>query len=265
MSNAIIMRPLVPTGYATVRGTAAGALVNVGNDYAGLTWSGTVSAGNADIRVDMGADVTIDTIALFGIAGITGGSPLIQIYVNTAAQGPGAGGGWAANISPFAGANALPNGKQAALWLAPTVGGPPASRYWTFTGLDVGAAFTIGRIALGRRIALARNFAFGGAFGVRDFGRLDFSNRAVMIRRRGPKLRTVGLTFPHVYKDEAEATVAPLIEMAGIDTPLLLVTDPDANAMRTRRMYFGQLSGDLGLVQRTAAGWQWQANMTSLF
>lgn len=266
MSNAIIMQPLPMASYASVRGTAAGVLANVGNDYAGLTWSGIVDgSNNADIRIDLGADTVIDTIALFGLAGITGGGALIQIYANTAAQGPGAGGGWAQNFSPFAGANALPNGKQAGIWTAPTVGGPPASRYWTLTGLGVGSAFTIGRIAMGRRIALARNFAFGGSFGVRDFGRLDFSNRAVMIRRRGPKLRTVGLTFPHVYKDEVENTVAPLIELAGIDSPLLLVTDLDANVNRSRRMYFGMLGGDLNVIQRNAAGWQWQANLTSLF
>lgn len=266
MSNAIIMQPVLPAAYGSQLGTLAGVPSNAGNDFFGVTWSGQPVGGNSDIWVDLGSNQLIDTIAILGIRDVTGGAPQFQIGASTAAQGLAGVGTWYSTVHPlFAGSNALTNGRQAMLWTAPAAAGPPASRHWQIVAQGVGAGFRISRIVLGRRIALARNFSFGAGFGVRSFGSVNFSNRAALIRRRAPKLRTVSLSFQNIYRDEVEAQIQPLIETIGIDDPILLITDLDAHAMRTRRMFFGHLEGDLKTVQRNAVGWQWQADLTSLF
>ena len=104
----------------------------------------------------------------------------------------------------------------------------------------------------------------GAALGVRDFGSLDFSNRAVLLRRYAKKLRSVGLTFASAYKDEVEAQIMPLLEEIGGTDCIALITDPAADAMRQRRMYYGPLVGEIGTIWRNAAAWQWQATLQSL-
>src|SRR3546814_4128372 len=56
-------------------------------------------------------------------------------------------------------------------------------------------AMRAARLAIGARIQLDRNFAFGGTFGVHDLGSFDFSPRGVLLRRRSKKLRTVNIGF----------------------------------------------------------------------
>jgi hypothetical protein len=160
----------------------------------------------------------------------------------------------------------LTGGSGASLWSAPADGRPAAVRYiqLVFGNLG-GAAVQLARAAVGKRIQLARNFSFGGAFGVRDLGSLDFSPRGVLLRRRGVKLRTVGISFDNAFRDEVEGAIQPLIEAAGMTELVGLVTDPEPHAQRERRSYFGPLIGDTGTVQRTAVGWQWKCNLVSIF
>jgi hypothetical protein len=188
MSNAIIMQPVNVAAYGSQVGTVAGVPSNAGNDYFGVTWSGIVNvSGNADIWVDLGSDQVIDTIAILGIRDVTGGAPLFQLGVSTAAQGlAGVGTYYSPTYPLYAGANALASGRQAMLWTAPAAGGPPASRYWQVVAQSLGAGFRISRIILGRRIALARNFSFGAPIGVRSFGSVGFSNRGALLRRKAP-------------------------------------------------------------------------------
>ncbi len=108
-------------------------------------------------------------------------------------------------------------------------------------------------MVLGKAYVPERNFAFGAAFGLRDFAKVDFSARAALLRTKRPrKLRTVGISLPMAFRDETEASVLPLLEALGLDGPVALITDPAANAMRERRAYFGLLQGDLGSVWRNA-------------
>jgi hypothetical protein len=266
MSNAILMFERGVVGFSGYSGTIAGSIANLANDYAGIVWSSDVSLGYASIVLDMGSDVLINTIALFGITGVTGAAPLVQIQANTEAQGSFGAPFWLSTPEPlFAGSEVLQNGKQAALWIAPSVSPPPVARYWHIIASGVGAGFTAARIVVGARLALQRNFSFGNAIGSRSFGRMEFNNRGVPLRRDGPKLRTRSLTFQHIYKDEVENGVAPYLQGAGNEVPLLLVTDIDPSPQRTRRMFFGPLVGDLSIIQRNAVGYQWQADLVSLF
>lgn len=262
--NALMLRPL-PIASATSSALTIGAAGYIANDYAGIVAGGT--AGQALVlTVDMGADVAVDTIMMFGIEGAIDGTQQWQIA--TAAQGAFTGAYWTGAAEPlFAGTNKLVNGRGVSLWQAPAALPPPASaRYFRVTiAPSTGVVVKVARMVVGKRLTLERNFAFGGNQGVRDFGSLDFSDRANLLRRRGPKLRTIGLSFPNAYKDEVEAAIAPLVEYLGNTDCVALCTDPAEHAMRQRRCYFGPLLGDLSMTWRNATGWEWRANLVSLF
>lgn len=263
MSVACVFRPL-PFAAVSASSTAAGHdPAFVGTDFMGVVWKSAPGA-SASVTVDLGSDVVVDAAALLGCTGAGAGWTLTVECMTSAAPGSVA---WSSGSMPFLAGTVFPSsGRGRAVWLAPSSGGPGAARYWRFTvaGLSGGESVVIGRIALGRRIALARNFSFGAVFGVRDLGSLDWSVRGVLLRRRAARLRSVGLTFASVRRDEVEAGVQPLIEAVGTSDPIVLITDPDAHAQRQNRIFFGPLTGDLGTIWTRAAGFEWQANVIDL-
>lgn len=263
MANAWIIRPLAPATVATFGSPQAGQGAFAFNDYAGLTVQLACDSGNqAVVRMDMGADVAVDTIAVHGVELVAGGNLIVSWA--TAAQGPFTGGFTTDAVAAYAGSVRQAGGKGATLW---SIAAPVSARYWqiAYAPGASGQSVRIGRIVIGARIALARNFELGGSFGLREFGSLDFSARGVLLRRRGRRLRTVGIAFPSAYRDEVEAAILPLLERIGNTETITLVTDPAPHAMRERRMYHGPLVGDLGVVQRNGAAWRAQCNLVSLF
>jgi len=266
VSNGFVLKPL-PFSVAAASSAAAGYdAANMANDHMGVVWKSASGNPYQQLIIDMGADVAIDTIVMVGCTGAQDGWTL-RVWAATEAQGTGfPPESWRDDPMPFLAGSVMPvSGRGRCLWMAPASGGPPPSRY-IFLGFDglSGAAVTIARIVIGKRVQLARNFSFGAAFGVRDLGNADFSPRGVFLRRRGVKLRSVGLTFASVYKDEVEAVVHPLIETVGLTEPVALVTDPDPDAQRQNRIWFGPLVGDLGTVWSRASGFEWRANVVSL-
>lgn len=266
MSNAVIVKPL-PFAAISASSTAAGYdPAYVGNDHMGVVWKSGAGVATQTLLIDLGGDVAADALLLLGCTGATGAMTL-RVQAATAAQGPGFSSGfWDSGDMPFMAGAVMPvSNRGRAIWIAPSAGGPPASRYWRVTiGGLAGLAAVVARVVLGRKIQLQRNFQFGAAFGVRDLGSVDFSARGVLLRRRGAKLRSVGVTFGSVYRDEVEAVVHPLIEEIGISEPIALVTDPDADAQRQNRIWFGPLVGDIGTVWAKPGGFEWRANLVSL-
>jgi hypothetical protein len=268
MANAEFLQPLsLPAITLSALGTAAGFGVdNVGNDYAGVIWRSAGGVASGYLQIDFGVNVDINRLMLFGLSGFPTNAT-VKIYSSTVAQGATYA-GWVSSALPlYAGTNRLPNGKGVAYVAFPAAGGPPASRYWRIEfGNLANAVVDIGRLVLGKAFVPQRNFSFGAAFGIRDFSKVDFSARGTLLRTRRPrKLRTVGISLPMAYRDEIEAVVQPMLETVGLDGPIALITDPDANAMRERRCYFGLLQGDLGSVWRNAKAWEWRADLVSLF
>lgn len=265
MSNAVIVKPL-PFAGVSASSTAAGLdPAYVGNDHMGVVWCSATGAASRTITIDMGADVTIDTMVLIGCTGAAA-SWTLKVDAATAAQGATfPAGSWIGAALPFLAGSAMPvSGRGRALWFAPA-SPPPASRYYrlTIAGL-ANAAAVIGRLVVGRKIQLQRNFGFGAAFGVKDLSNVDFSARGVLLRRRGAKLRTIGITYSNVYRDEVEKVVHPLIEEIGISEPIALILDPDADEQRQNRIWFGPLVGDLGSVWAKPGGFEWRASLVGL-
>lgn len=266
MSNAFVLKPM-PFSVAAVSSVAAGYdAANMANDHMGVVWRSLTGSDVVGFVIDLGADIAVDTILLMGC---TQASLAWEMAIDAATDAQGStfpGGSWSGGNVPFLAGAVMPtSGRGRALWMAPLAGGPPPSRYWRLTVKNLsGAAVTIARIVIGKRIQLQRNFTFGAAFGVRDLGNAEFSPRGVFLRRRGAKLRSVGLTFSSVYKDEVEAAVHPLIETVGLTEPIALVSDPDPDAQRQNRIWFGPLVGDLGTVWPRANGFEWRANVVGL-
>ncbi|MCZ4340570.1 hypothetical protein O4H52_03055 [Sphingomonadaceae bacterium G21617-S1] len=265
MSNALIVKPS-DIASVTASGTASGYdPAYVGNDHMGVVWKSDVGASKS-FTVDLGADVLCDTAMLLGCTGATSGWTL-KVDANTAAYGASfTTPQWSGATLPFlAGAEMPVNGRGNALWQAP-VSPPPASRYWRFTiaGMGGGGQAVVARLVLGPNLLLERNFSYGAQFGVKDFGSIKFSRRGVMLRQRGSKLRSLNMSLNTVRKNEIEALVLPLLERIGNTEGLAILTDPDAHAMRQRRMYFGPLIGDLLTIMRTADGYSAGLNLLSL-
>jgi hypothetical protein len=268
MANAILLKPLSIVA-ATANATTSGQPIYVGNDYAGVGWSVAASsvAGSVPyyhyIDVDLGAALNIDTVMVFGLPGGLPADASVYAQGYTAQYASTV---WSAPVTVpvYAGSSRITAAGGVTYMDLGAI--QPAARiirlvFQSTARFDL----TIARIVVGTRIQLARNFGFGGSFGVRDLGSLDFSARGVLLRRRGRKLRTVSLTFSNVRREEVEAAVQPIIETCGNTEPIALVTDPSADPMRERRCFFGPLVGDLSTVWRNAAAWEWKSNLVSLF
>ncbi len=275
MANAWILPPLAMTSL-TVSSVAIGAGEYMANDYAGVVWR-SAAGDAAAIAFDLGADRPLDTLMLFGVDGTAIGAATLEVRVATAAQGPnftgqsvttgaGAGNFWSAPVQALLSGDRLSNGTGVAIasWGAPA---PTAARYvlLRIAGMTAAGSVQISRIVAGKRIQLARNFGYGAAFGIRDLGSLDFTRRGVLQRSRGKKLRTVGLTFSNIYKDEVEAVTQPLLDRIGNTEMIALLTDPGTSDRRQNRCYFGALVGELSQTWRKAAVFEAKANMVSIF
>lgn len=268
MANALLLEPLAMpsiTASATAPGYAAGNMgSNASADFMGLVWNSGGGAATRTVTIDLGADRPLDTILLLGLAGAQASWDW-AIALATSAQGPFSGSFWSGSAEDLLAGSVMPvSGLGKALWQKP--GGAPASaRYVRITFSVLGsAAVQVARIIVSRKIQLERNFSFGAALGVRPLGKVDFSPRGVLLRRRGRKLRGLGISFKHIYRDELEAAVQPLIERVGNDELLAIVQDPAADAQRQNRIWTGFLTGNLGSIWARPGGFQADFNMIAL-
>jgi hypothetical protein len=275
MSTAWIVKPLAISAISLVSGTttAAGALMNLADDTAGIVWKSNTGSTVA-IIFDMGSDVTIDTLALFGILGPPAPAQM-QIRAATAAQGNAFSGGvgtganqyWqSATETLYAGTVTPKSGRRMALWSAPASSGPPAARYWMLTVSALSSSYLqAARAVFGQRFVPGQNFAADPTTGVRDFGSADFSNRGVLIRRRSVKQRSISLVFEGLTKAEVEASIQPLMQDVGNTDAIAVIADPAADAQRENRMYFGPMLGDLATIWRSFPNHEWRCQVASLF
>jgi hypothetical protein len=264
MSNAWAMRPLVPASVSASSTAAGYAASNVLNDHAGVVWKSAGGSDNVSITVDLGSIQSVSSALFFGCTGaqttwllqIEGAdnSAFTSNYYIYTSNDP---------ILFLAGSEMPAHGRGVGFWNR--LAGGVSRRYWRFTISGLGTAqVTIARLALGLRMALNRNFGFGGAYGVRDLGRVDFSAAGVLLRRRAAKLRTMGISFPSVHKDEVEEKVQPLIELAAGQEAIVIVTDPEAHAQRQKRCWLGVMVGEMGTIWPAAHRWEWRVNLVDL-
>lgn len=265
MANAWIIPPLPISAAVTATGTLQlGQPGYVLNDHAGVVCQLACNVSNtASLTFDLGADQSIDTVLVFGVDLLPATGTMTVDYA-TAAQGPFTGAKSTLAGAAYAGSERMTSGKGVSLWAAEL---PVTARYVriNYAAGAAGQSVQAARVVIGRRIVLSRNYSYGGNFGVRDLGSLDYSRRGVLLRNRGAKLRTAALTFSNVKRDELDAFTRPLLERIGNTEMIALISDPAADAQRQNRCYFGALVGDLGHSQRNAVGWEAKLNIASRF
>lgn len=246
--NGFLLRPL-DVMQATCSTAASGYRASyTHDDRMGLVWRSTTGSATQWLVFDMGADVAIDTITLHGLTDAVSGWQW-AVELATAAQGKFTGSYWAGDAETLLAGSTMPvSGKGRALWMAPD-DAPATARYvrLAFSSLS-NAAIEVGRVCIGERITLARNFTYGVAKAIRPLGSLGFSTRGVMLRRRGAKLRGVGVSVDAATRAEAETLLMPLYERVGNDESVVLCIDPEADNERQNRIWFGFLQGDLGSI-----------------
>lgn len=255
MSNGLFFRP-VSIVATTASSTATGYDAdNVGLDRMGLVWRSNTGSATQSIILDLGSDVTFDTITLHGM-NAPDDTWQLTVEIETNAQGGTfSGSQWTDSAQDLiAGATMPVSGKARGLWQAPG-GAPSAGRYIKLTfSVLASAAIEVARICVGAKIQLTRNYRLGAALAIRSLGKLDFSARGVLLRRQGVKLRGAGIGYDAATQTEVEGAIMPLLENVGNDTPVVLILDPDADAERQRRIYYGFLTGDLGAIYAKVGG-----------
>lgn len=255
MGNAIIVEPYDLVA-VTADGSAAGTTpANLNNDWMGVVHRGTATA-TGSVSADLGVARTVDTLALLSCR------PSASTLVVLGGTSSGSGDLYNSGFVPFPAGGTVPvNGREHSLHLLTS---PALARYWYCDISPLGGTpFEAGRWVIGRRLQLARNFSFGAAFGVRDGGGGEFNAQGVWLPKSGAKLRTLGISFTRATRQEAEEQLQPLLERIGNGKHILVVTDPDANVLRQRRMYFGPLTGALETLWEVPQGFQWRANLVS--
>lgn len=264
MANGFLLEP-AQLASVTASSTATGYLAtNVGVDRMGNVWRSATGSATQTLTIDLGADTTLDTITLHGLAGAEA-TWQWSIDLATAAQGAFSGSFWSGSAEDLLAGSVMPvNGRGRALWLAPG-GAPAAARYvrLNFSALS-SAAVEVGRVVIGSRVQLSQNFSYGGALGIRDTGSISFSARGVPLVREGARKRGIGLSCEGATRAEVESEIMPMLERVGTTGGVALVVDPDADAQRQNRIYFGPLTGDLGVVWAGYDRFVWQANIVAL-
>lgn len=261
--NGFLLRP-VDIDAATCSTAATGYRAsNVNDDRMGLVWRSTTGSATQWLVLDLGADTTLDTITLHGLTDATADWQW-AVELATEAQGAFSGSYWAGSAEDLlAGATMPVSGRGRAVWTAPN-GAPAAARYvrLAFSALD--AAIEVGRVCIGQRITLGRNFTYGAALAIRPLGSVGFSTRGVLLRRRGAKLRGVGVSVDAATRAEVEASIMPMLERVGNDETVVICIDPEADAQRQNRLWLGFLSGDLGVIWARIDGFTSQFNVVAV-
>lgn len=263
MANGIILEPIAISS-VTASNTATGySASNVTSDFMGLVWKTDTGSATRTLTLDLGSDVDFNTIVLLGL---NGALAAWDWSVEIAADGDASfASGWTGSDEDLlAGATMPVSGKGKAIWQAPG-GAPTAGRYIRITFKNLSsAAVECARVIVAQKFQPERNFRFGAALGIRSTGGVEFSRRGLPLIERGVQLRGIGISYDASTEAEIETNILPLLERVGNEYPICIVRDPDANAQRQNRIYFGYLTGDLGAIWSRHNGFTTSFNLVAV-
>lgn len=262
MGKAFLVRPLTLTLGADPGAAAGTAAANMLDDRMGLVWRSTSSTGGSFI-LDAGAATLFDFVSLLSVLPTTFNLQVRAYDSLVNAQAAGATGLTydSTALSQMAGSSVPVSGRQNT-WLEPASGN--TQRFWRFDITGTASAPEVARVVMGAKLQFSRNYSFGLSPGIGDTGGVEFSPTGAMLRRRGKRFRTLDIAFESLSSSEVEASLLPLLELVGNTEPVLIVTEPDANAERSRRMWFGFLQSEQKTARRAYDLWTWRATFRSV-
>jgi hypothetical protein len=256
MADGFLLRSLSFTTSDFIAMQAGTSGAYTGNDFMGMVARTDAAGVSWQVRFDLGAALPVDTIAALNSLFADGAA-----WYVTAGNDPSFA---TYGYQQFYTAGAeLPNsaGRRHLLHMGPT----QSYRYWLITIESApGLRVEVARVLFGVRSAYGRNFSFGAQRGAEDLGEIDHSSRGATLRRRGRKLRTLGLGWQMLSQAEAEGFTLPLLEEAGNTDFVLACLNPDPDPQRSRRIYYGNLTGDLSLTWRNHNMWEKRLQMQSV-
>lgn len=275
MANALLLAPLpIATITADSSLNASFAPEYLMNEYMGVRWA-SANLANSWLQVDLGTSPAVDTISFLATSQL-GTAETVRIRAAATAANtttsarliditqPIAGLYDFARVSPN---NSYPNDSTFnlnlnSLHLIPLT----TARFWRFDfATPTFIRFAAGRLVMGRRINLARNFTYGGlGRGVRDMASVEYTRGGGVLTTPGVKLRTLDMQWQSLSLAETESAILPLIEAAGGSGRLMICVDPDVNLYRSTRIYYGTLQAEQSVAIRAYDAYVWRAQLTSV-
>jgi hypothetical protein len=216
--NATFVYPNLADG-GTITASSSAALMSprrLQNPHVARKWRG-VSGGSEWVCVDLGAALSIDTVALVGINLTLAGSHRVRV----------------SNSDPTGAAGELYNSGSLSAKVDPAYGylvqlltNPVTGRYVRVDVSDALSYIEAGRFVVGLRRVFAVNFAAGWSRGYEDLSRRRASRGGQTYIDRGDTYRKLELPFEFLSRTERNSLVEDLDLLAGTHDDVLVITDP---------------------------------------
>jgi hypothetical protein len=204
-------------------------ITNLLNEHVSNRWRSIVEP--ATITVDLGANVSLDTVALMGLT--IGTTATIQVLISTAAGGAASGNLHNVTYS-IVNKELDPNYRM----LVVALPAPVSGRFVRFVITDGPATYVeAGRGFVGLRETFTYNFAPGGGITWTDRSRRTKSAGGQTLIFRDNKFRTVDLNFEWVSSSQREGVWETLGRVNGNSVDVLLILDTASNNLCRDSIY----------------------------
>lgn len=200
----------------------------------GATWK-TSSNANVWIRGDLGSAKEIDFVSLIAANALPGTKIRVRLGDSQAAV-DGAAAYDSGEIDFISPAITRGDGLYHSHLELPSV---QTRRWWRIDITGHTGAFEVSKLIMGKRITPTRFYDKDFEFGIEDTGNLDITRTGVMHETPGQILRTLQFALGWLTNDEYETKFRPLAEAMGTRGMMFWCFDPQANAYRQNKTYFG--------------------------
>lgn len=203
--------------------------------YIGATWKSS-SATSVWVRGNFGSAKTIDFISMIGANALPGTQIRIRLGDSQAAV-DGASASYDSGVINFIDpAITREDGLYHSHHEMPAA---QTRQWWRIDISGHTGAFEASKLIMGQKIEPSRFYDKDFEFGIEDTGQLDISRDGVMHEISGQILRTLQFSLGWLTQVEYETKFRPLVEKMGTRGMMLWCFDPQPNAYRQSKTYFG--------------------------
>lgn len=203
--------------------------------YIGATWE-TTNSSNVWVRGTFGSSKPVDFISMIGANALPGTSWRIRLGTSQASV-DGASPSYDSGVIPFIDpAITRTDGLYHSHHELPSV---ETRLWWRIDITGHTGAFEAANLIMGEKIQPTRFYDKDFEFGIEDTGNVDINNNGVIHEIPGQILRTLQFSLGWLTQDEYETKFRPLAESMGTRGMMLWCFDPQPNAYRQSKTYFG--------------------------
>ncbi|WP_417615274.1 hypothetical protein [Parasphingorhabdus sp.] len=203
--------------------------------YIGATWKSS-GASNVWVRGDFGSAKAIDFISMIGANALPGTKIRIRLGDSQVAV-DGASASYDSGAIDFISPSITrADGLYHSHLELPSV---QTRRWWRIDITSHTGDFEVSKLIMGQKIKPTRFYNKDFEFGIQDTGQVDINRDGVIHEIPGKILRTLQFTLGWMTTDEYETKFRPLTEAMGVRGMTFWCFDPQANAYRQSKTYFG--------------------------